>query len=539
MSGFVCRYRHCPRSINGFISTKERKAHEVLHIRLFRCADATCEFYARGFTTKSALQRHNQRYHTKPDDSKIPVFRPMIYQSSTTPQLSIQASRNDSSATDVDMPQAAHTYIPSMPFGTADSLKPSCREFPESSLEPFLITPEQIMTLPHLSDDERDRYARGAKECWDYIETLPPPEHHTAVIQSLASFTKKLRGDLEEYFKANLDIRDIGDSLLKLDIASLPDYHLKRGPDWHVIFNPSLLRVLDVDAEATLEHDSVVWSVDFSPDGMLLATGSKASASIFDVTTSRLVCKLPHASTPGSYDNDVRAVCFAPCGNRLVTGAHDNLIRIWDFGRHKIICTLRGHRGGVFGIDWKDEVIVSGSDDKSIRLWDPVSRNCTLKLSMRDRITCVSLSPNGRWVVAGLWNNRIRIWRWSDKGAVDISITDSAGKHMESDRVRSVAYSPNGKHVVSASSDRTIKIWRSSEPFIDSRCVRTLEGHSDQVLHTTFSPDGAWLLSASKDKGVQLWDAETGRVQFRLHGFIGCGNRICIDTRQTKLNYSN
>ncbi len=524
VSGFACRYRHCPRSINGFISMKERKAHEVLHIRLLRCADAACEFYPRGFTTKNALQRHNQRYHTKPDDNEIPIFRPLIYQNSTAPQLPDQASINDSCATDADKPQAAHTYIPSMAFGTADLLKPSRREFPESSLEPFLITPEQIMTLPHLSDDEKNRYAREAKECWDYIKTLPPSEHHTTVKQSLANFTKKTRRDLEDYSKANLDIDDIGDSLFKLDIRSLPEYHVKTGPDWVVIFNPKVLRVLDVDIKTTLEFDDLVSCLGFSPDGKLLATGSKESASIFNVTTSRLVCKLPHASprSGGSDEGYVRAICFAPCGNRVVTGAEDALVRIWDIGQQTIICTLHGHEDCVYGIDWKDKVIVSGGGDRRICLWDPVSQNCTLILSMGDIVSCVSLSPSSQWVVAGSYGGSIGMWRCSDGHAVD-GFKDS-GTHAHVDGVYSVAYSPNGKHVASASLDTMTKIWRSSESFNDRRCVRKLQGHSDFVLDTTFTLDGAWLLSSSKDNGVQLWDAETGCAQFRLEGHRNSGN---------------
>lgn len=73
-SAFVCRYRGCPRALDGFISTEQRQRHEILHLKRLKCADMTCEFYIPGFSTKSELQRHNRKYHTKPDDAGIPSF---------------------------------------------------------------------------------------------------------------------------------------------------------------------------------------------------------------------------------------------------------------------------------------------------------------------------------------------------------------------------------------------------------------------------------------------------------------------------------
>ncbi len=73
-TAFMCRYRRCPRSTDGFETAKKRQKHEFLHTKRLKCADATCEFYISGFSTKSALQAHNRRYHAKAPSAAVPTL---------------------------------------------------------------------------------------------------------------------------------------------------------------------------------------------------------------------------------------------------------------------------------------------------------------------------------------------------------------------------------------------------------------------------------------------------------------------------------
>lgn len=62
-SGFVCRHIRCIRATDGFITKKQRDAHEATHQRKFRCAHTMCEWYSIGFTSRAALSKHNEKYH--------------------------------------------------------------------------------------------------------------------------------------------------------------------------------------------------------------------------------------------------------------------------------------------------------------------------------------------------------------------------------------------------------------------------------------------------------------------------------------------
>lgn len=55
----------------------------------------------------------------------------------------------------------------------------------------------------------------------------------------------------------------------------------------------------------------------------------------------------------------------------LASASWDNTIRLWDIGNPdaNTLC-LRGHRGGIMYIEWKNEIIASASDDTTIKIWN-------------------------------------------------------------------------------------------------------------------------------------------------------------------------
>ncbi|KAF9490239.1 hypothetical protein BDN71DRAFT_1498685 [Pleurotus eryngii] len=77
----------------------------------------------------------------------------------------------------------------------------------------------------------------------------------------------------------------------------------------------------------------------------------------------------------------------------------------------------------------------------------------TLVIRAEDCVTSVAFSPDGAQIVSGSSDKTIRIW---DAGTGQ-QVGDALTGHE--DWVRSVAFSPDGTKIVSGSSDRTIRIW--------------------------------------------------------------------------------
>lgn len=65
-------------------------------------------------------------------------------------------------------------------------------------------------------------------------------------------------------------------------------------------------------------------------------------------------------------------------GPFLISGSRDKTIKVWDVSVGSCLFTLIGHDNWVRGICWHPggKYIVSASDDKTIRVWDVVNQRC-------------------------------------------------------------------------------------------------------------------------------------------------------------------
>jgi len=69
----------------------------------------------------------------------------------------------------------------------------------------------------------------------------------------------------------------------------------------------------------------------------------------------------------------VTSVAFSPDGKRVVSGSIDKTIRVWDVGKGEtVVGPLQGHQDWVVSVAFSPDGrrVVSGSHDKTIRVWD-------------------------------------------------------------------------------------------------------------------------------------------------------------------------
>jgi WD40 repeat protein len=162
-----------------------------------------------------------------------------------------------------------------------------------------------------------------------------------------------------------------------------------------------------------------VLAARFSPNGKQAASFSAGGmVHIWDTTTGELIDILEHPQAiladtfmlPGQYKI---GLAWSPLGDRLVTGWHDGLARIWDLGTREIDRLLAGHTSNAIGVDWSPDgslLAVSYSDGK-IKIWDTVSWTIR-KIFDAHEISVFELnwSPDGRRIVSGDNNSIIFVW---------------------------------------------------------------------------------------------------------------------------------
>ena len=147
--------------------------------------------------------------------------------------------------------------------------------------------------------------------------------------------------------------------------------------------------------------------------------------------------------------------------------------------------------------------MVSGGADGKVRLWNlssGVARGAPLDGPDRF-VVRVAFSRDGKRVVSGGANGNLRLWN------VDSDTYDAKSLEGHSGRIVSVMFSPDGKRVLSASSDGTVRSWDVESA---SSVGELSIGQRDMVMSVAFSLDGTRAVSGSFDGTLRLWDVESG-----------------------------
>ena len=112
-------------------------------------------------------------------------------------------------------------------------------------------------------------------------------------------------------------------------------------------------------------------------------------------------------------DSQVNCLEISPDKSLLVAGGNP-FIQIFDINssEDKPILTYDGHTSNVTAVGFQKDLkwLYSGSEDGTVRIWDPRSNNSTRTYDCNAPVNTVALSPNQAELITGDQNGFMKIW---------------------------------------------------------------------------------------------------------------------------------
>lgn len=242
----------------------------------------------------------------------------------------------------------------------------------------------------------------------------------------------------------------------------------------------------------------------FSDDNKMAATGhADGTLFIWDLQTNKSIASFKHKA------GWVNSVAMSGNGGTVVSGGGDDCLYVWKRDKNPAgqysPRELKGHSDRIWcvAISGDGKFAASGSDDKSVRLWD-LHNNKELKCLIGHSrwVQAVAFNKNGNLLASSGGDGKIMFWEVNGDNREPVRQYEG-----HDDSVLSLHFSNDGKTLLSGSRDHSVRIWDIDSKYTDIQ----IEGHRDRIRCMCFSGDGLTLITGSDDKTVRLWHADSGK----------------------------
>ncbi len=250
-------------------------------------------------------------------------------------------------------------------------------------------------------------------------------------------------------------------------------------------------------------HAHMIEDMAFSADGKKIITGAfDHTVAVWDRTT----CKRLHSLT--GFAEPVSQVALSDDGATAAAGNHKGLVKLWKATDGKLLRDLGGMKWAPGSMRFADDgkTLLVCTQEEGLLAWDVATG--TRKVQNADVKGIGKLSPDGTCVaIVPQYKSIEPIVVWDLKSARPIAkIKGNQGGAF------TVSFAPDNCLLATYGHDNILRYWKLP----GGEEVGPPAGHQNRVTGLGFTRDGSQLISASADGTVRFWDGWTGKELKRL-----------------------
>ncbi len=273
--------------------------------------------------------------------------------------------------------------------------------------------------------------------------------------------------------------------------------------------------VFDAEHPPHYQVPPVITTLDFSPDGKLLAVSGFHEVLLYDVPGERLAARLVGLS------DRIERLRFSPDGKRLAVAAgipaRSGEIQIWDLESKELLVSKTIGSDTAYGASWSPDgsLVAFGGSDNTVRALDAETGAQKLfMLSHSDWVLDTAFSPKGEFIVSVGRDMSVKLTRVETQQFIDniTSITPGALKGG----VHAVVPHPTRDEILVGGADGVPQVYRLQRETArrigdNANLVRRMDPVTGRIWCVAYSPDGkkAACCSSLDGKGwVDLYSAD-------------------------------
>ncbi|KAM4729089.1 telomerase protein component 1 [Anableps anableps] len=209
------------------------------------------------------------------------------------------------------------------------------------------------------------------------------------------------------------------------------------------------------------------------------------------------------------HQGGVACMAFSPDGSRLLSGAKDQALMVWDanpFQAALLKSLPNAHRDWITGCAWTPDCAISSSNDGRLCVWDLEAGSLLKEISWRNPLTSVCCL--GQHVIASCSEGALHVWEWEKNTEIcHISAHKQRINHCSvlpnTDKEKETK--PEELTVFTASDDGTVQFWKP----LQVEHFSTFLGHSGAVHGVAQKGGVPEFLTVSEDGSLRCWTWKT------------------------------